>query len=108
MSELLISLDDAPVDEIADLQDILQSNGVGFYMTPGGVHGHKAIWVSSNKDLDKARNLVVKYQNERSGKLKKEPNESFASFYNDKKLLLLLIVVLSNIILMMFFPYILY
>jgi len=72
-----------PYDEANEIRDLLNDNSITFYETPHGNHGEDmaAIWLQDNSQLKRAKNLISKYQQERTLKARekymKDPKNSF-------------------------------
>lgn len=68
MSTLLIQLNGAPDDEIADLRQLLTDHAIDFYETDAGRWGISvaALWLRDEAQLAQARHLIDDYQQRRS------------------------------------------
>lgn len=67
MSRLLIKLRDAPDDEIQEIRNLLEENGIDFYETRSGAWGISApgIWLNDASQYERARALMDEYQEHR-------------------------------------------
>jgi hypothetical protein len=68
MSILLFRLRNVPDDEANDIREILHDHNLEFYETSAGNWGIStaAIWLKNNNDLDDARTLIDRYQENRT------------------------------------------
>jgi hypothetical protein len=68
MSVLLFRLRNVPDDEADDVRKLLHDNQIEFYETSAGSWGTStaAIWLKHREELDKARELIDHYQQQRS------------------------------------------
>ena len=71
MPTRLFTLRDVPNDEADEIRDILTNNNIDFYETPPSMWGISAgaIWLKDEHQLDYAKELIEKYQRERSIKI---------------------------------------
>lgn len=67
MAKLLFSLRGVPDEEAAEVRQILSDNALEFYETPAGKWGISApaLWLKTDEDYDKARQLFDDYQQRR-------------------------------------------
>jgi hypothetical protein len=68
MSVLLFSLRGVPDDEADEVRELLTEHDVDFYETPAGNWGVSmpALWLKSDDELIKARELLNSYQQQRA------------------------------------------
>jgi len=73
MTILLFKLQNVPDDEAADIRDLLADNDVYFYETHAGFWrlGVDGLWLPDNTHLERARELIKSYQEERTATQKK-------------------------------------
>lgn len=74
MATLLIKLNGAPDDEVAELRQLLNEHAIDFYETDAGRWGISvaALWLSDDAQLDEARSLVDGYQQQRAARARAE------------------------------------
>lgn len=74
MSVQLINLRGVPDDEAEELRELLKTNEIDYYETPAGRWGVSmpAIWLHDSNQLEKAKLLVGKYENERFARVRSE------------------------------------
>lgn len=77
MAKRVLSLRDAPEDEVEDVRALLKENGISFYETPAGnwLISPPAIWVREPHQYERARKLIDQYEAERSARLRGEYSE---------------------------------
>lgn len=70
MSKLIFKLRNVPDDEAEAVRQILTDNNIDFFETDAGNWGVSlpALWLPNETDSDRAKNLIERYQNERSDK----------------------------------------
>jgi len=70
----LFRLRGVPDDEVEDIRELLSNHGIDFYETPAGNWGISmpAIWLSDQSQLQRARALIEKYQQDRLVRIKNE------------------------------------
>lgn len=74
MSKLVFRLRNVPDDEAEEVRQLLQDNEIAFFETSAGNWGISmpAIWVNSDADFARARQLLDDYQQERSKRIRKQ------------------------------------
>jgi len=74
MTTLLIKLNGAPDDEVAELRQLLTDNAIEFYETDAGRWGISvaALWLSDDTQLEQARSLIDDYQHRRAIRVRAE------------------------------------
>ncbi len=74
MTVQLFRLRGAPADEVDDIRELLTANGIEHYETPGGNWGISmpAIWLTDEGQLEKARSLIDRYQEQRLARARSE------------------------------------
>lgn len=74
MAKLLIKLNSAPVDEVAEIYDLLESNHIDFYETDSGRWGISVagFWLRDESQLQQAKQLLDDYQQQRSDRVREE------------------------------------
>lgn len=74
MAILLIRLNGAPDDEVAELRTLLAGNAIDYYETDAGRWGISvaALWLRDEAQLEQARALVAGYQEERTARVRAE------------------------------------
>lgn len=74
MPVLLFSLRNVPDDEAEEVRQLLASNRVEFYETPGGRWGISSpgLWLHNGDQLPKAKSLIETYQKERFASRRQE------------------------------------
>lgn len=82
MAKLLIKLNGAPDDEVAEIYELLESNNIDFYETDSGrwrvsVAG---FWLRDESQLEQAQDLLNGYELRRSERVQEEYNELQDSF----------------------------
>lgn len=77
MSKLIFKLRNVPDDEAEEVRQLLKDNRVEFYETDAGNWGVSmpAIWLQDEDQADRAKNLIDRYQNERSTQARQDYNE---------------------------------
>ncbi|MDH5184716.1 MAG: DUF6164 family protein [Gammaproteobacteria bacterium] len=82
MPTLLIKLNSAPVDEVAEIYDLLESNHIDFYETDSGRWGISVagFWLRDESQLELAQGLLSDYEQQRSERVQEEYNELRDSF----------------------------
>jgi hypothetical protein len=67
MAVILFRLRGVPEDEADEVRGVLADNRIEFYETPPGRWGisMEAIWLKDETQLERARGVVVRYQQER-------------------------------------------
>ncbi len=67
MTILLFSLRGVPDDEADEVREVLVEQNIDFYETSAGNWGMSmpALWLRNNADLEKARNVLNAYQQQR-------------------------------------------
>lgn len=77
MSKILFRLNGVPEDEIEEIRELLIEHAIDFYETPPGNWGISmpAIWVREDDQFETAKDLLERYQNERSARVKNEIRE---------------------------------
>jgi hypothetical protein len=67
MAVLLVKLNGVPEDEAAELRAILDENAIEYYETDSGRWGISlaAIWLRNEEQLQRARELIETYQQQR-------------------------------------------
>jgi len=67
MTILLFSLRGVPEDEAEEVRELLTEQNIDFYETSAGNWGMSmpALWLRNDADLEKARNVLNKYQQQR-------------------------------------------
>jgi hypothetical protein len=68
----VVDIAGAPNDEVEDIRNLLNRNGVRYYETPRANFGISvsAIWVNNEEEYKKARALIDDYQKERLIKIR--------------------------------------
>jgi len=68
MAALLFKLRNVPEDEADDIRDLMQKNSIEIYETTAGNWGISmpAIWAQNDNDLNRAKELINQYQQERA------------------------------------------
>jgi hypothetical protein len=74
MPSLLIKLNNSPVDEVNEIQQLLEENAIDFYETDAGRWGVSVagFWLRDNTQLERAHDLLHKYQQERAERVRGE------------------------------------
>lgn len=74
MSKLVFRLRNVPIDEAQDIRELLEDNDIAYFETSAGNWGISlpAIWVHESASFEFARQLIDKYQLERSERLRRE------------------------------------
>ena len=74
MAAIAFRLRNVPEDEARDVAALLDGAGIDWYETDAGNWGiaMPALWVSRDEDLARARELIERYQRERSARLRAE------------------------------------
>ncbi len=74
MARLLLNLRYVPDDEAQEVRELLDRHGVACYETRPSRWGISAgaIWLSDNRDADRARSLLADYQRERQARVRAE------------------------------------
>lgn len=69
---LLFNLKNVPDDEAAEVRDVLSQHHIDYYETPPGKWGISvgAIWLKDASQLEKAKQLIDAYQQERHHRVK--------------------------------------
>lgn len=67
MAVKLMNLRNVPVDELADIFELLDSHEIAYYETPGGTFGISlaALWLRDETQLEEARRLLDAYAERR-------------------------------------------
>lgn len=67
MSVQLFRLRNVPDDEAQDIRELLTNHHIDHYETPAGNWGISmpAIWINDDEQIELAKSLIKKYQNER-------------------------------------------
>ncbi len=67
MARLLFKLAQVPTDEAQDIRDLLEANNIHYYETDAGFFrvGLDAIWLPDGSQEEQARELILRYQQER-------------------------------------------
>ena len=67
MAIILFKLRFVPDDEAEDIREILDENAIDYYETSAGILGFSmpALWLKDESQLDKARQLIDDYQQQR-------------------------------------------
>ena len=67
MSVLLFRLRGVPEDEANDIRELLTDQSIDYYETPAGNWGVSmpSLWLKNEQQLETAKALIEKYQNER-------------------------------------------
>ena len=87
----LFNLAGVSEDEAADIRELLQENNIVYYQTPHSQHGidQAAIWLRTDKHLDKAKKLINEYQKQRAIAARYEyestPQKSFTQRFKEDK-----------------------
>ena len=70
----LFNLRGVPDDEAEEIRELLTSNRIDYYETPGGnwAVSAPAIWLNDDSQWHKAKELIAQYQRERLIRVKKE------------------------------------
>jgi len=73
MATLLFKLQNVPDDEATDVRELLSENNIYFYETHAGFWrlGVDALWLPDDTQLEKARELLRHYQQERASRQQK-------------------------------------
>ncbi len=68
MAVRLFNLRNVPEDELAEVRQLLEENGIAFYETKvsGWGFSSPAIWLNNDHELDHARALLDAYQQQRA------------------------------------------
>lgn len=82
MPTLLIKLNNAPIDEVAEIYDLLESNNIDFYETDSGRWGISVagFWLRDDAQLPQAKQLLEEYQQQRSERVREEYKGNTDSF----------------------------
>jgi hypothetical protein len=74
MAVLLFRLNNVPEDEADEVRALLKGHAIPFYETPGGRWGISVagIWLYDDLHLERARELIDGYQQERARKARDE------------------------------------
>ncbi|HEY0634096.1 MAG TPA: DUF6164 family protein [Gammaproteobacteria bacterium] len=74
MTTLLIRLNGAPDDEVAELRQLLSDHAIDFYETDAGRWGISvaALWLRDANQLEQARTLIADYQLARTARMRSE------------------------------------
>lgn len=74
MAKLLIKLNSAPVDEITEIYELLESNNIDFYETDSGRWGVSVagFWLRDESQLEQAKQLLIDYEQRRSERVREE------------------------------------
>jgi hypothetical protein len=74
LATLLFRLRHVPDDEADEVRDLLEQNEIAFYETSAGNWGisFPAIWLHSDEDYPRARELLDIYQRERSVRIREQ------------------------------------
>lgn len=74
MAVKLISLRNMMEDEIEDIRGLLDEAGFDYYETPAGLMGLGAatVWLKQKDDLEPAKSLLEKYNQERQLRVREE------------------------------------
>ena len=77
MAKLLVRLNDASEDEVADLCQLLQQNDIDYYQTDAGAWGFSVagLWLKQKHQYQLAKQLVDTYQAQRSAQIRQEYQE---------------------------------
>lgn len=67
MAVKLMNLRNVPIDELADIFELLDSHGIGYYETSAGTFGISlaALWLRDEAQLDEANRLLNDYAERR-------------------------------------------
>ena len=81
MSKLVFKLRNVPIDEAQDIRELLEGNDIAYFETSAGNWGISlpAIWIHESEKFEFTRQLIDKYQIERTQRLRKEYQSSKAS-----------------------------
>lgn len=79
MNKLLFHLRNVEEDEAEEVRTLLDEAEIPFYETSAGRWriSLAAIWVKDSEDFAKARALIDAYQQQRSERIRQEPQQSF-------------------------------
>ena len=82
MPTLLIKLNNAPIDEVAEIYDLLESNNIDFYETDSGRWGISVagFWLRDDAQVPLAKQLLDDYQQQRSERVREENKGNTDSF----------------------------
>ncbi|MDQ7074327.1 MAG: DUF6164 family protein [Gammaproteobacteria bacterium] len=85
MATLLFRLNNVPLDEADEVRILLEEHQVDFYETTAGRWGISlaAIWLKEETQLERAKNLIAKYQRERQENAQREYQEQKAAGTHD-------------------------
>ncbi len=74
MSVQLFRLKNVSDDEAEDIRTLLTNNHIDYYETPAGNWGVSmpAIWLNDDEELERAKDLIDRYQQERQANIRKE------------------------------------
>jgi len=74
MAKLLFKLKSVFDDEADDIKNLLTDNQIDFYESPAGNWGISmhALWLNDESQYETAKNLIDKYQLERSARIQQE------------------------------------
>lgn len=74
MSKLLFKLRNVPDDEVEEVRQLLDENGIAYFETFAGNWGISmpAIWVHNDEEFERARSLLNEYQQHRASRIREE------------------------------------
>lgn len=74
MAKLLLNMRMVLEDEAADVREMLDSAGIGYYETEPSRWGisHGGIWIREDSDLPRAKRLMAEYQAQRGERVRAE------------------------------------
>lgn len=80
MAAQLFKLRNVPDDEVQEIRDLLSQYHIDYYETPAGNWGISmpAIWLNDDAQLEQAKQLIEKYQQERQASARSDYEQSSA------------------------------